>query len=76
VNIYTLPLHFNKILTGSHGGSAVPHVEIPRLIRLVNQGRMKLEGLFTHEFTLTKINDAFAALRSGAAGRVLIKMVN
>ena len=76
VNIYTLPLHFNKILTGSHGGGAVPHVEIPRLIRLVNQGRMKLEGLFTHEFTLTKINDAFAALRSGAAGRVLIKMVN
>ena len=76
VNIYTLPLHFNKILTGSHGGSAVPHVEIPRLISLVNQGRMKLEGQFTHEFTLTKINDAFAALRSGAAGRVLIKMVN
>ena len=76
VNIYTLPLHFNKILTGSHGGSAVPHVEIPRLIRLVNQGRMKLDGLFTHEFTLTKINDAFAALRSGSAGRVLIKMVN
>ena len=76
VNIYTLPLHFNKILTGSHGGSAVPHVEIPRLISLVNQGRMKLEGQFTHEFTLTKINDAFAALRSGAAGRVLITMVN
>ena len=74
VNIYTLPLHFNKILTGSHGGSAVPHVEIPRLIRLVNQGRMKLEGLFTHEFSLAKINGAIAAVRSGEAGRVLLNL--
>ena len=74
VNIYTLPLHFNKILTGSHGGSAVPDIEIPRLIRVVNQGLMKLDGLFTHEFSLANINDAIAALRSGEAGRVLIKM--
>lgn len=74
VNIYTLPLHFNKVLTGSHGGGAMPHVEIPRLIRLVNQGRMKLDGLFTHEFSLAKINDAVAALRSGGAGRVLLNL--
>ena len=74
VNIYTLPLHFNKILTGSHGGSAVPDIEIPRLIRVVNQGLMKLDGLFTHKFSLANINDAIAALRSGEAGRVLINM--
>ena len=24
VSIYTLPIHFNKVLTGSHGGGAVP----------------------------------------------------
>ncbi|MDA1373032.1 MAG: dehydrogenase, partial [Proteobacteria bacterium] len=74
VNIYTLPLHFKKLLTGSHGGSAVPDIEIPRLIRLVNKGLMKLDGLFTHAFPLSKINDAIAALRSGEAGRVLINM--
>ena len=74
VNIYTLPLHFNKVLKGSHGGSALPHLEIPRLIRLVNQGRMKLDGLFTHEFPLSEINDAIAALHSGEAARVLINM--
>ena len=76
VNIYTLPLHFKKILKGSHGGNAVPDLEIPRLIRLVNQGRMKLDGLFTHEFPLDQINEALAALRSGEAGRVLIRMEN
>ncbi len=38
VTIYTLPIHFNKVLTGSHGGDAVPQIDIPRLIRL-NRGR-------------------------------------
>ena len=76
VNIYTLPLHFKKILKGSHGGSSVPDVEIPRLVRLVEQGKMKLDGLYTHEFPLEKINDAIACFRSGEAGRVLINLNN
>jgi len=72
VNIYTLPLHFKKVLKGSHGGSSVPDVEIPRLIRLMKQGKMKLDGLFTHSFDLANINEAIQALRLGGAGRVLV----
>ena len=72
VNIYTLPLHFKKILKGSHGGSSVPDVEIPRFIRLIKQGKMKLDGLFTHSFDLANINQAIQALRTGEAGRVLV----
>jgi S-(hydroxymethyl)glutathione dehydrogenase / alcohol dehydrogenase len=75
-NIYTLPLHFKKVLKGSHGGSAVPDVEIPRLVRLIDQGKMKLDGLFTHEFPLDGINEALRTFRSGEAGRVLINMRN
>lgn len=74
VNIYTLPLHFKKVLKGSEGGSVVPDVEIPRLIRLVERGRLRLEGLFTHEFSLDDINEAIRVFRSGEAGRVLIDM--
>lgn len=74
VNIYTLPLHFKKMLKGSHGGSSVPDVEIPRFVRLVEQKKMKLDGLFTHEFSLEDINEALQVFRSGEAGRVLIKM--
>ena len=74
VSIYTLPLHFKKVLTGSHGGSSVPDAEIPRLVRLVEQGKMKLDGLFTHEFGLDEINTALDAIRSGEAGRVLVRM--
>jgi S-(hydroxymethyl)glutathione dehydrogenase / alcohol dehydrogenase len=74
VTIYTLPIHFNKVLTGSHGGSAQPHVDIPRLIRLVRAGKLSLEGIITHEFPLTDINAALDVVRSGAAGRVLINV--
>ena len=69
VTIYTLPIHFNKVLTGSHGGDAVPHVDIPRLIRLNRAGRLSFDGIITHEFTLDQINDALDLVRSGAAGQ-------
>src|SRR5438067_2435907 len=49
VTISTLPIHFNKVLTGSHGGDARPHIDIPRIIRLVAAGRLSLGDLITHE---------------------------
>ena len=74
VTIYTLPIHFNKVLTGSHGGDAAPHVDIPRLIRLVEAGRLSFDGIITHEFPLDEINDALDVVRSGTAGRVLLNI--
>jgi S-(hydroxymethyl)glutathione dehydrogenase/alcohol dehydrogenase len=74
VTIYTLPIHFNKVLTGSHGGDSAPHTDIPRLIRLNEAGRLSLEGLITHEFPLEEINKALDVVRSGAAGRVLLNI--
>ena len=74
VSIYTLPLHFKKVLTGSHGGDADPHVEIPRFIRLMKSKRMSLDGIITHEFGLNDINEAIALVRSGKSGRVIISM--
>ena len=72
--IYTLPLHFEKVLTGSQGGSAKPHMDIPRLVRLCQTGRLKLDGLITHEFSLDLINEAIDVFRTGEAGRVLVSM--
>src|SRR5262249_58825427 len=56
VTISTLPIHFNKVLTGSHGGDAVPHVDIPRLIRLVRAGRLSFDGIITPPFPLQALN--------------------
>jgi len=74
ISIYSLPLHFKKVLTGSHGGSAEPHVDIPRYIRLIQAGKLSLAGLVTHEFKLEQINEAIAVMRSAEAGRVLVAM--
>ncbi len=74
ISIYSLPLHFKKVLTGSHGGHAIPDVDIPRYIRLMESGKMKLDRLITHEFGLDKINDALDLFRSGEAGRISINL--
>ena len=74
VSIHTLPLHFNKILKGSHGGSAVPHVDIPNYIRLVQANKLKLDGLITHEFKLDDINKAIQMVKNGEAGRVILSI--
>ena len=74
VSLYTLPLHFKKVLKGSHGGSAKPDVEIPRYLRLVETGRLRLDGLITHEVPLERINEAIALMRQGTAGRCLVVM--
>ena len=74
INIYSLPLHFKKILKGSHGGSSVPDRDIPRYIKLIEQNKMSLDELITHEFPLKKINDAIKLFKTGKAGKIIIKM--
>ena len=75
ISIYSLHLHFNKRFTGSQGGNAVPDMEIPRYISLIEAGKMTLDGLITHEFVLDEINEALDLFRSGKAGRILVKMI-
>lgn len=74
ISIYSLPLHFKKVLKGSHGGSAEPHIEIPRYIRLIESGKMTLDGFITHEYRLEQINEAIETVRAGSAGRVVVAM--
>lgn len=74
ISIYSLPLHFKKLLKGSEGGSCQPHLDIPRYIRLVKEGKLHLSGLVSHEFPLEKINEAIKTVRSGEAGRVIVAM--
>ena len=73
ISIYSLPLFFDKELTGSHGGGSDPASDIPRYIRLINKNKMSLKDLITHEFNLADINKAIELFRSGNAGRIIIK---
>ena len=75
VKLYTLPLHFEKQITGSHGGEAEPAIDIPNYIKLYENGRLKLDKLITHHYNLYEINSALDDMVNGIApGRCIIDM--
>ena len=72
------PLSFfdgqGKSVRASQGGGTKPEVDIPRYVALANRGIIDYETLHTDTFSLDEINDAFDLLKSGNAGRIIIKM--
>ena len=74
VCIYTLPLHFGKILTGSHGGESDPSTDIPKYIDLYKKHKINLEHMITRTFDLDDINKAIEAIRKGEIVKCMIKM--
>jgi S-(hydroxymethyl)glutathione dehydrogenase / alcohol dehydrogenase len=74
VSIYSLPLHFGKVITGSHGGESKPQEDIPRYIKLYQAGRLQTKELITNRFHLSDINEAIEQMKSGKiAGRCIIE---
>jgi len=74
ISIDSFPLHFGKSITGSHGGDVNPDYLIPRLIALQNSGRLSLEGMISHEFKFSQINEALDMMRKGEVLRCVLKM--
>ncbi len=59
-------------LLGSMMGDAVIARDIPWLIEMYAQGRLKLDELVSDTWSLDEINDAVAATRSGKARRNVV----
>ena len=59
-------------LIGSKLGDVVIKRDIPWMVDLYTQGRLKLDELISRHFTLDQINDAFADTKSGSARRNII----
>ncbi len=74
IAIHSLPLHFGKVLTGCEGGHTYPTSDIPRYLRLYQNGKLQLAGQITHRFPLDDINNALDTVRNGNAGRCLVTM--
>jgi len=73
--ISTLPLHFEKRLVGSHGGESRPDIDIPRYVRLVQDGRLSLTGVVGRRYSLDEINTAIDDMTSGQlAGRAIVRL--
>ena len=53
-------------------GSARPIVDVPKIVALYRDGRLKLDELVTQRYPLERINEALASSRAGAALRNVI----
>lgn len=54
-----------KQLVGSIFGSANPRRDIPRLLRLYQEGQLKLDELVTNTYPIEGINDGYQDMRDG-----------
>ena len=63
-----------KSIRASQGGGTKPDVDIPRYINLANREMLDFNTLHTDTFALDNINDAFDLLKTGNAGRIIIKI--
>ena len=59
-------------ILGSKMGSARPAIDVPMIIKLHREGRLKLDQLISGRYRLESINEALASSRSGAAVRNVI----
>jgi len=63
-----------KTIKVSQGGNCSPSRDIPRYVKMHKAGLLDIQQIVTHAFVLDEINEAFALLRSGNAGRIMINI--
>ena len=59
-------------LIGSFYGSCQPKVDMPKLLDLYTEGKLKLDELITRHYRLEQINEAFADMEAGENARGVI----
>ena len=64
MNLFELTM-YEKQLVGAIFGSANPRRDIPRLLRLYKEGKLKLDELVTREYTLEEVNQGYQDMRDG-----------
>ena len=62
-----------KQIKGCWYGSANVREDIPKLVRLYQEGAIKLDELISREIELEGVNDAFAAMEAGEVARTIIR---
>ena len=74
ISIDPFDLIKGKRIAGTWGGETKPDLDIPLYVDLYLKGRLKLENLITHCYSLDEIDTAIEDLKSGKVGRALIDM--
>ena len=63
---------YDRKMIGSRMGSTRLSIDIPRLVDLYLQGKLKLDELITKRYRLEEINEAIVSTESGEALRNVI----
>ena len=63
-----------KSIKASQGGRTEPAMDIPRYIKMYRAGILDIDKIVTHTFSLEDVNEAFDLLKTGTAGRIMVKM--
>jgi S-(hydroxymethyl)glutathione dehydrogenase/alcohol dehydrogenase len=71
LNVFVLPL-MEKRLLGCWFGTADVHRDMPELLGLYTEGRLKLDELVSRTYPLADVNQAFADMKSGQNARGVV----
>jgi Zn-dependent alcohol dehydrogenase len=63
-----------KTIKATQGGKSNPEYDILKYISLFQNTKLDYSKVITHEFELDEINEAFSLLKTGKAGRIMIKI--
>jgi S-(hydroxymethyl)glutathione dehydrogenase/alcohol dehydrogenase len=72
LSLFELTLMQKELVGGIFGG-ANPRRDIPRLLRLYKEGKLKLDELITNEYKLDDVNQGYQDMRDGVNIRGLIR---
>ena len=61
-----------KRIIGSFYGSSGPRIDMPKILELYNQGKIKLDELITKNYRLNQVNQAFEDMEAGENARGVI----
>ena len=75
ITLPALPIpRMERRILGSIYGSTRPERDFPALLELYLRGRLPLDRLVSERMPLDSVQDAFAAMRGGAALRVVLDL--
>jgi S-(hydroxymethyl)glutathione dehydrogenase/alcohol dehydrogenase len=74
ISIDPFDLIRGKRIVGSWGGETDPDRDVALYASLFDEGKLNLDPLITHTYSLNGVNDALAELAEGAVGRAVIEM--
>ena len=71
INCLSLP-RTEKTIQGSWYGGARPSVDLPKMVDLYMEGKLKVDELVSRTYPFDQINEAYAALDSGEVARSIL----